>query len=848
MAEDRDRPHIRVVADDWRSSEEFTSYGGGGASSKPAPPESGRPSHGKTLHTALRAASEAADAGRKALAVEVADANPGTYLEFESFPGLDLAIESLGNARATDSRRHIEVVAVPPRVPSAAPSPQRAAIFVPDGELEYFLRQLQKYSKVEQKAAREVRHENTYDRVATVKLAVLRTLWTDDDQTYPTEDHEAFWWEVWLRRTDGLELQRLHDFATHVGADVAERRLLFDDRIVTLVRTSPAALAGSLLAFGDVAELRGAKDPPSFFTGQSTDEQSEWVNAMADLVVVPDKDGDAPAVCVLDTGVNGGHPLLESALAPEDCHTCDPSWGVDDREGHGTEMAGLALYGDLAPLLGSSSTMAVGHRLESVKILPPGGSNPPQLYAAVTAESVNRPEVGAPERRRVFSMAVTATDSRDRGQPTSWSAAVDALAGGRSFDSTNKGLRYLDDRSNGKHRLFVISAGNVQVLELDHVARSDTEPVHDPAQAWNALTVGAHTEKVVIQDQSWSGWDPLAPQGELSPWSTTSTVFQPAWPIKPEVVVEGGNVVHDAAGNIDFPCDDLCVLTTYYQPTSKPLVTSWATSAATAQLAGLCATILSSYPSMWAETVRGLVVHSANWTDRMWAAMGSASGRTQRGMLLRRYGWGVPSLERALRSAANAATLLVEDVIHPFRQGKMREIHVYKLPWPRQALLDLGEAEVRIRVTLSYFVEPNPARRGWKTRHRYQSHGLRFELKGPTETFDDLRKRLNKKAKAESELRPRAGDANDGWFLGPRARDRGSIHSDSLTGTAAELAERGAIAVYPVSGWWKELKKRDRSEFGARYSLIVSIETDVVDADVWTPIAQEVGVPIEIET
>ncbi|MGB1017164.1 MAG: S8 family peptidase, partial [Nannocystaceae bacterium] len=417
------------------------------------------------------------------------------------------------------------------------------------------------------------------------------------------------------------------------------------------------------------------------------------------------------------------------------------------------------------------------------------------------------------------------------------------------FDSSNKGLRYLGDGSDGPHRLFVISAGNVDPanLEIDHLARSDTESVQDPAQAWNALTAGAYTEKVVIQDTSWTGWNPLAPQGELSPWSTTSMVFQSAWPVKPEIVLEGGNVVHDDSGNIDFPCDDLCVLTTNYKPASKSLVTSWATSAATAQLAGFCAAIMADYPKMWPETVRGLVVHSAEWTRPMLAAMAGAS-RTEKGMLLRRFGWGVPSLDRALRSASNAATLVAEDVIHPFRDGKMREIHVYQLPWPRQALLDLGSAEVTVRVTLSYFIEPNPARRGWKTRHRYQSHGLRFELKGPTESFDELRKRLNKKAKAEDEQRPKAGDANDDWFLGPRARNRGSIHSDALTGTAADLAERGAIAVYPVSGWWKELKKRDRSDFGARYALIVSIETDAVDADVWTPIAQEVGLPIAIET
>jgi hypothetical protein len=53
------------------------------------------------------------------------------------------------------------------------------------------------------------------------------------------------------------------------------------------------------------------------------------------------------------------------------------------------------------------------------------------------------------------------------------------------------------------------------------------------------------------------------------------------------------------------------------------------------------------------------------------------------------------------------------------------------------------------------------------------------------------------------------------------------------------------IGVYPVSGWWKELPKRDRSELGARYALVVSIETDAEDVDIWTPVAQQVGIPIE---
>jgi hypothetical protein len=103
-------------------------------------------------------------------------------------------------------------------------------------------------------------------------------------------------------------------------------------------------------------------------------------------------------------------------------------------------------------------------------------------------------------------MAATATDERDRGQPTSWSAAVDALAAGRAFDASDRGLVYIDAGPGPLRRLFLLSAGNIDAssLQVAHLDRTDTEAVHDPAQAWNALTVGAFTEKAVVQDPKWS--------------------------------------------------------------------------------------------------------------------------------------------------------------------------------------------------------------------------------------------------------------------------------------------------------------------------------------------------------
>jgi len=206
-------------------------------------------------------------------------------------------------------------------------------------------------------------------------------------------------------------------------------------------------------------------------------------------------------------------------------------------------------------------------------------------------------------------------------------------------------------------------------------------------------------------------------------------------------------------------------------------------------------------------------------------------------------------LDRALRSAADSATLIAQGTIRPFDKGKMGEIHLHELPWPTDVLKSLGDARVTLRITLSYFVEPNPGRRGWRRPHRYQSHGLRFDVKGPTEKNEDFHKRINHLARDEGEATPSKDTDGSEWYLGPEARDRGSLHSDYMFDvSAAELAARNVIAVYPVTGWWKELKKRDRSKNGARYALVVTIETSAVDADIWTPIANQVGIPLAVET
>ena len=195
--------------------------------------------------------------------------------------------------------------------------------------------------------------------------------------------------------------------------------------------------------------------------------------------------------------------------------------------------------------------------------------------------------------------------------------------------------------------------------------------------------------------------------------------------------------------------------------------------------------------------------------------------------------------------------MVIEERLHPFEreganQPKLRDMHLHNLPWPRESLEALGGTEVEMRVTLSYFVEPNPSGRGVRTRYRYESHGLRFDVKRPHESVGDFRKRVNAAARDEEEGTPPSGDSDPSWLIGKQGRHRGSLHGDIWRGSAADLASRGCLAVYPAIGWWKTRQALERYDQVARYAMIVSIRAPEVDVDLRTEVANKIGVPVEI--
>lgn len=833
--ERRNRPHI--VLTEHTTTESFTSTATNRGNAPPPPRDPG--AHSDRLTREMTAAIELAELRRQTASSPKGIEASGIYIQFESNPDFELALDSLDAGES-------ELRAVTSRS-SDDGEIQIATVFVPDGGTGRFLERFDEYAtRTTPKGNRS--HTRLVERISDLRLATVRALWTDPEHEYPDES-TVVWWEMWLRNSEGA-YERLEAFTKTTDARLGSQRLVFDDRIIVLVRSAAASLATALDVLDDVAELRRPATIAQAVVELDASDQADFVDDLVDRVVPPTD--DAVRICVLDSGVATAHPLLAQAINLDDAHVADPAWSTADTRDHGTGIAGIALYGSVGLAILGTEQVELIARLESVKILPDQGSNDPALYAAITANSAALVEIANPDADRSFVLAITAERSTapgrsPLGEPTSWSAAIDALAAGRQVVEDNDGIAFLDDEGDCAPRLFIISAGNVRPpYEIGHLERSNAETAEDPSQSWNAIVVGAYTafDHPPTED-ALAGWSPLSPNGELSPFSRTSVEFEREWRYSPDLLMEGGNAAVGPNDSLMIP-ESLQVVTTSSASDGGLLATMSGTSPAAAALANMHSQLQSAHPELWPETHRALLVSSGRWTGRM-STHFEAPTVDARITALRRYGWGVPDLNRALHSANDALTLVTEQLIRPYKSGSMREMHLHDLPWPIAELQALGDAQVRMRVSLSYFIQPNPSRRGWTKRYQYASHGLRFAVRRAAEDTDELRARINKDARTKGKTHEPIRDTGS-WLVGPQQRNKGSLHVDEWSGTAADLAARGCIAVYPVGGWWKDSPKLDRSEGGVRYSLVVSIESDDVEADLWMPVAVELGIETEVET
>lgn len=631
----------------------------------------------------------------------------GMYLEFSGHPDYALKIQSLENRNQGILLLNVH--------DEADSNTIRATVYIPEGKEGYFIKKVSEYQN-DQTPKGDPKNKDLISGVEDIKRAMISAFWFGNKIDIPQNTRQ--WCEVWFRVPVNKRKVNSYDEHNKVEKVVYEicssreisiksEKIRFPERLVKTLYVSEDDLLYLIESCDYVAEIRRSQSLNSFFVHLNPIEQKEWSKELLERVSF---EMDGTSICILDTGVNRNHQLLEKASFDEHIQTYNSNWKSSDHQGHGTEMAGVALYYDLKECLESTESFVINHEIESVKILPPAIENNVELYGDITKQAINFAEIANPKANRAICMAVTSSEyNTDDGSPTSWSGAVDAIASGADEEDIK--------------RLVIVSAGNITPHDYGDLTYPEINRVYSvqsPGQAWNAITVGAYTGNITVMNESADGFFPVGDIGELSPYSTTSQKWNKRWPIKPDVLFDGGNMVTN--GKDYDNSEELSLLTTSHRSSIKQFSTINATSSATAQASWFAAKLMSEYPGLWPETIRALIIHSAEWTEKMKKQFCQDDKKTTgRKQLLRMCGYGIPNLDKAIRCFDNAVNMIIEDELQPFSKNKMNEMHLHKVPWPKEMLLSLGNVPVTMRVTLSYFIEPGPGEIGWKDKYRYPS-------------------------------------------------------------------------------------------------------------------------------
>jgi hypothetical protein len=770
----------------------------------------------------------------------------GLIVEFQSAPDVELQLKSLES-----KRQGFELLSAPVITNPQGKQVMLARLFVPAGKLDRLEKLLNDYlnpskdTPEKQRADGTVKpanpkNRNLLDSIESLRLATVRELW-NELEAFP-DSKVAILWEAWLRagKVEGDRDQITKQFRAACAAAnirVTDGEVKMPEQTIVMIKATSDQLVASVELLNCLAELRKPQDFADFFVGQTVAEQAGWVDDLKGRAVSPPN--TAPAICVLDTGINRGHPLVADFLPEAANQTVNPGWGSADDQNHGTQMAGICLFGDLVSVIGQSGPVRVPCWLEGVKIVPPEGNDDEKFAAELTQRGVALAEIQNAKRPRTWCLT-TSFDGDHNGRPSSWSSELDALAAGV-------------DNEGKQRRLFCVSGGNVlwpewpQYPDINH-----TRTVQNPGQSWNTLCVGSFTMKdqIAAANQQCTR---IAERGGMSPTNSTSLAWETKWPIKPDVVFEGGNGAKDASGAVVLP--ELQLLTASGDLAGGSLISCSGTSPATALAARMAAQIQAEYPSYWPETIRALITHSAEWTPAMQNSIDTKLPRKEKFVhLVRRVGFGVPDLERALYCAGQRATMVAQASLQPYRKDKdgdpkLNEMHLYALPWPAAVYRQFSGLTIRLRVTLSYFIEPNPPKvRTVNSNYNYAGCSLRFAISKLGQTRKAFESEIN--ALAEADDSGAEADAGDTlrWRFGERARSKGSLHCDVWEGPAADLIEQRFIGIHPISGWWKTRPFKHRYNEKIRYALLVSLEADSPDIDIYTPLRVAVETPVPIPT
>jgi subtilase family protein len=532
--------------------------------------------------------------------------------------------------------------------------------------------------------------------------------------------------------------------------------------------------------------------------------------AVAQIDIDP-PDALAPAVCVIDSGMQEEHVWLEPGIDKATSHCFLP--GVSDSDvadyvkpgGHGTRVGGAVLHGEDVP---KSGTIALENWIQNARVLDNDCDMPTEMFPpSVLREVVKRYHEGK-RKTRIFNHSINANASCRTRHMSAWAAEIDLLC-------------------NDCDILIIQSSGNVRYSHpvpfpgiREHLAAGRTYPdylgenacrIANPAQSFQALTVGSIAHGT-FDDGVWRS---LAPEnGHPSAFSRAGLGIWGS--IKPEVVEYGGDclVTNAVPPDVDTPqvgrkCyPELVRSTLHHGPAFDRDVVG--TSFAAPKVARIAARLQSILPDEPCLLYRALIIQSARWPE--WA---KSLPQADQADLLRRIGYGLPDIHRATENTDYRTTYIT----HQERSLGAGDCHVYQVPIPDDLRRPGSDYNIRIDVTLSYAAAPRRTRR---TRRGYLATWLDWRSIRKGESIGAF---LTRSLKSDDE-RIEEGSGGLGWTIHEMSqhglpgvtRQIGTAQKDWAYVKSHALPDDLCIAVRGHRGWSND------PDSVARYTLAVTIE------------------------
>lgn len=568
--------------------------------------------------------------------------------------------------------------------------------------------------------------------------------------------------EVGIKRLDKINLDSLLMYRVTVNSNQAQ--LLLNHRDVRLVDLIPA-------------------------TGISVQQLNRDINTLP--LNVPAPAPGASRICILDSGINTNHPLLRSAVAESESF-------VDEEEadlaGHGTAVAGVALYGDVEACNASDfwQPQLWIYNGKVMKKCPHTGDavyNEHTLDASLTQAVEHFVDLGC----RIFNLSLGNSNAPYDGMHV-------------------RGLAYILDVLSRRHNiLFVVSTGNfcgsenpaVPVNswrdEYPEYLLAEQSAIIDPAPAMSALTVGSIARhNATIDAQRYPDINQLSPASENQPSPFTRHGPSVKGAFKPDLVATGGNLacpVNTRGGQWKPVNRGLGVLTLNHEFVGNTIFKEvCGTSLAAPYITHLAGRLLNEYPKSSANLIRAMLVNRAELPNEVVTTFSKKlrndykenKNTYNRDVARDVAGYGVVNEGDLFRSSDHAVVLISEQTI------EKDSCQFFELPLPAD-FLRKSKGTRELTVTLAY----SPAVR--TTRVEYLATQISYRLVKGT-SLDDVQRYFNQADKAATETRN--DDAVSNRNISAQQRSRGTVQSSRWTFKKRNPDEKWFVVVIRQDREW----------------------------------------------